>query len=321
MRKLIVGLAIGALLGAVPPAMAQSGDALGLITSGAVLPFIGGGAIMPGSMSFLELASPVGENDKLHAFFFDAACNKGTISIPLDLTTNGLTVQRIDNRDPAVQDGLIAVAKSPSGIAPFAPVDEPIHARVLWVNPAQNLGRVLEPIAVSNLDTQDTFSWNPLRSGATFHAPLEGGGTSTLLLLVCPGSNVTGAFPTSEGFPAAPAVASFIDGIIYDTDENFLVNIRLTCKCLTATKVTAIAPVYSDASAAPNGTYTELYGEPSSSSPTRPSFTGYRSIRVSPTTPSFDLFGRLSNASACDLNPDIDPTGAGFCLDSNDNNR
>jgi hypothetical protein len=96
MRKLIVGLAIGALLGAVPPAMAQSGDPLGLITSGAVLPFVGGGTNFPGSMSFLEVASPNSDNS-LHAFFFDANCNRGTISIPIDLTTNGLTVMRIDD--------------------------------------------------------------------------------------------------------------------------------------------------------------------------------------------------------------------------------
>jgi hypothetical protein len=299
--------------------MAQSGDPLGLITSGAVLPFVGGGTLFPGSMSFLEVASPNSDNS-LHAFFFDAACNRGTISIPIDLTTNGLRVMRIDDKDPKVPDGLITIAQSPSGIAPFTPLEAPIHARVLWTSPGSNLGRVLEPIAVSNLDTQDEFSWNPLRSGATFHAPLEGGGTSTSLLLVCPNSNVTGAFPSDQGFPAAPAVASILDGLVYDTDENLLVNIRIPCKCLTITKVTDIAPVYADASQAPNGTYTELYGEPSGSSVTRPSFTGYRSIRVSPTTPSFDLFGRLSNGSACDLNPDIgDPTE--FCTDSTGNIR
>jgi hypothetical protein len=298
--------------------MAQSGDPLGLITSGAVLPFVGGGTNFPGSMSFLEVASPNSDNS-LHAFFFDANCNRGTISIPIDLTTNGLTVMRIDDKDPKVPDGLLTIAQAPSGIAPFTPIEAPIHARILWVNSANNIGRVLEPIAVSNLDTQDTFSWNPLRSGATFHAPLEGGGTSTSLLLVCPNSLVTGAFP-SPTFPAAPTTASFLDGLVYDTDENLLVNLRFPCKCLQITKVTDLAPAYADASQAPNGTYTELYGEPSGSSVTRPSFTGYRSIRVSPTTPSFDLFGRLSNASACDLNPDIGPA-PDFCADAAGNIR
>jgi hypothetical protein len=314
MRKLIVGLMLGALLGAVTPAIAQQADPLGLISSGAVLPFIGGGTIFPGSMSFLEIASPV-DNNEMHAFFFDAACNKGSLSLPLSLTTNGLTVTRIDNFDPKVPDGLIAIAHSASGIAPLDPLQNPIHARVLFTSPGSNIGRVLEPIAITNVDTEDLFSWNPLRSGATFHAPLEGGGTSTTLLLVCPGSNVTGAFPSSS-FPAAPSVASSLDGLVFDTDENLLINIHIACKCLTLTKVTDIAAVYGDASQAPKGTYTELYGSPSGSSVLRPSFTGYRSIRVTPTTPSFDLFGRLSNASACALNPDIgDPVD--FCTDSN----
>ncbi|HEV8224353.1 MAG TPA: hypothetical protein VGP74_03770, partial [Rubrobacteraceae bacterium] len=80
MRKLMVGLMmVVGLLAVTPlamPAMAQdsiaapgSMDPVGLITSGAVIPFLGEG-LTSGGMSFLELYAPVGFTN-VHMFLFD----------------------------------------------------------------------------------------------------------------------------------------------------------------------------------------------------------------------------------------------------------
>ena len=85
MRRLVVGaLMVVALLGMAVPAIAQTcctgggtADPLGLIASGAVIPFVGNAGIAivdsatgtltsavqdAGSLAILELASPVGSN-------------------------------------------------------------------------------------------------------------------------------------------------------------------------------------------------------------------------------------------------------------------
>src|SRR5262249_55396441 len=92
--------------------------------------------------------------------------------------------------------------------------------------------------------------------------------------------------------------------------------------CLTLKKIaTDISggAVYADATQAPDGTYTEIVGGFNTAFPAkcvtsgdpstatfckRFSFTGYRSIRVTPTLPSFDLFGRLNNGNVCNINAD-----------------
>ncbi len=76
MRKLIVGLVVVGLLAVGAPAMAQRADPLGLISSGAVLPYVGDGTIAPGSLSFLEVASPRSDNNAAHMFFFDKTCKR-----------------------------------------------------------------------------------------------------------------------------------------------------------------------------------------------------------------------------------------------------
>ena len=74
MRKLMVGLVmVVGLLAVTPlamPAMAQlaapgSLDPVGLITSGAVIPFLGQG-LAGGGMSFLELLAPVTSTERAH---------------------------------------------------------------------------------------------------------------------------------------------------------------------------------------------------------------------------------------------------------------
>ena len=126
MRKLMVGLMIVVgLLAVTPlamPAMAQTGsfslpgsqDPVGLITSGAVIPFLGEG-LLGGGMSFLELTAPVGFVE-VHMFLFDASCVRGGPSINVPLTPNDAALLRIDNIGaPAPTSGLITAGQTDGG--------------------------------------------------------------------------------------------------------------------------------------------------------------------------------------------------------------
>src|SRR5512134_1179183 len=115
MRKLIVGLIAVGLLAGVAPAQAQTADPLGLIASGAIIPYVGTtalgsgiavvnsltGAITntvqnTGSLAILEVSSPVGSNagpeenifgaNPLHMFFFDQTCVRVGPSVGNPLT-------------------------------------------------------------------------------------------------------------------------------------------------------------------------------------------------------------------------------------------
>src|SRR5262249_37863238 len=162
MRKLTVALMAVSLLAMAAPAMAQQIDPLGLITSGAVLPFVGGAAplttggpnlIAPGSMSFLEVASPIGANPNLHLFFFDSACTRGPESVGRPLTTNDVALIRVDSVDQVTPaDGLTAAGQAGGDGFHLDPLTLPIHARVLWVNAAANFVRTLEPIGIGSWD-------------------------------------------------------------------------------------------------------------------------------------------------------------------------
>src|SRR5262249_14564579 len=184
MRKLILGLLGVGLLAVATPAMAQTADPLGVITSGAVGPFVGDGKIAPGSMSFLELASPVGDNSGAnsggiggtHMFFFDTSCVKGPASVGIPLTTNDFIIRRVDNIDSNAVEGLIAIGGVDNTGFFLVPLSAPIHTRVLWFDAVTDTMRVLEPIGLTNFEdpTRGGQTWNPLRTGATFIAPIEG---------------------------------------------------------------------------------------------------------------------------------------------------
>ena len=130
MRKLMVGLVmVVGLLAVTPlamPAMAQisisapgSLDPVGLITSGAVIPFLGQG-LQNGGMSFLELLAPV-DFTEVHMFLFDSACVRGGPSINVPLTANDVALLRIDNiGGPAPTSGLITAA-APRCLRVYAP--------------------------------------------------------------------------------------------------------------------------------------------------------------------------------------------------------
>jgi hypothetical protein len=173
-------------------------------------------------------------------------------------------------------------------------------------------GSILDPSGYSGGPTV----WSPLRTGAAFFSPKEGstgvpGQVNTRLILVCPRSSIqgdntthnatTGAFPqvqpfdvpalsTYGGFPGinhpfnsglpASAIGGFtlqgMNGIIYDDNEQHLVDFSTSCDCVTELSVNTLDPVvYKNLSVthpAPNGTVTEIYV----TSTQQGSFTGYK---------------------------------------------
>ena len=307
MRKLIVGLMVGGLLAMAAPAIAQVADPLTLAASGVLMPFFGGS----GNISLLEVASPVCGNPGLHMFFFDTACNRVGDSVGLPETTNDVAILNTSLVVPGVS-GLIAIAQAdPSGFE-LRPLDNPIHSRVYWLNAVTGRNRVLEPITLDTAGFAGAVTWNPLRTAATFFAPLEGGAVTTTVYFICPRSTIQtqgflltfvppfgvfGGFPPIvPPFPALGATET-LRARIYNTDEVFLRDVTTPCDCLVTKNVLTISNVYNNAVEAPDGTYTEIESDPG---PVPPgsldfAFTGYKSIQALGTP--IDLFGRLSNGN------------------------
>jgi len=310
MRKLIVGLMVGGVLAMAAPAIAQVADPLTLAASGVLMPFFGGS----GNISFLEVASPVGGNPFLHMFFFDTACNRMSDSVGLPETINDIALLNTSLVVPGLS-GLITIAQADASGFELRPLQSPIHSRVYWLNAVTGRNRVLEPITLDTFGFAAAGTWNPLRTAATFFAPLEGGAVTTTLYFICPKSNIQGAagsaFPATApaGFPAIapPFPASFpttcssaggcLRARVYNTDEVFLRDVKTPCDCLVTKNVLTISNVYNNAVEAPGGTYTEIESDPG---PVPPgsldfAFTGYKSIQALGTP--IDLFGRLSNGN------------------------
>jgi hypothetical protein len=247
MRKLIAGLIAVGLLAVAAPSMAQTADPLGLIASGAVIPYVGGAganagilkvnsltgalgsAIQQGSIAILEVASPVGSNappeenvfgaKPFHMFFFDQTCTRVGPSVGLPLTTNDSEFFNLNNIPNIPQAGLIAAAgvTTSGGLEDvLSPMSNPIHARVFWINVVDGtVSRVLEPISINNPEAISlNASWNPLRTGATFLAPLEGSTVRTTLYLACPTRNIIpGVFPeVPQGFFSTATTATINAG-------------------------------------------------------------------------------------------------------------
>ena len=243
MRKLIVGLIAVAFLAAAAPAKAQTADPLGLIASGAVIPYVGttGIAVVTsstgalsstfqavGSLAILDAASPVGAADPFHMFFYDQTCARVGPSVGNPMTVNDADLLNLSLIPNIAQTGLIAAASTNSAGAVLTPLNSPVHLKVFWINAVDGvLSRVLEPISIHHPEAGDAVEpniWNPLRTGATFVAPLEGSGVHTTLYLVCPTQQIIpGAFPSAGGvapFTAATdAAISAFSGTI-PTAEN-----------------------------------------------------------------------------------------------------
>jgi hypothetical protein len=294
------------VLGLVAPAMAQTADPLGLISYGALLPYVGSGT-PKGEMALLLASSPVGSGD-LHMFLFDSTCTRGGPSVSLPLTTNDVALIRLDNIVNVPPSGLVAIAAPDETGFSLVPLSNPIHAHTLWMNVKQDFVRILEPIALQNAEAADTSQvWNPLRTAAAFYAERETAKSRTTLVLICPTQSViTGAFP-SPLFPAlvpAPVTsgATPLRVRIYDDEEVFLRDLNTTCNCLSRIPLPLLDPVYSNALEAPNGTYTEIEG--GGGTGTGPfSFTGYLATDAG----AKERFGRLHNGNISSIRGTLTP--------------
>jgi hypothetical protein len=324
MRKLLVGLVVAGLVAMAGPASAQFFDPLGLATSGVVLPYFAddGGAADPinlnGDISILEAYAPNGPSLGFHMFFFNERCDRGGPSVGMPLTANDvelLVINAIKGTGgqalPRPTRGLITAAAQDETGFELRPLDlaSAVLTKVLWFNVTNDFGRQLEPIQIASPDSEDTFFWNGLRTGAAFWSPLDQNGVRTTIYFICPDSNITGktaaAFPETF-FPAlVPAATDHLRTTIlriraYDDRERFLRNILNNCSCLSIRPVSAIDPIYSNALEAPGGVYSEVEANDLTRAV---SFAGYRAIVLGPTTGTggIDMFGRLSNGWRCDI--------------------
>jgi hypothetical protein len=312
MRKLMVGLVmVVGLLGLTSlamPAMADNSlatpgslDPVGLITSGAVIPFLGAG-LQVGGMSFLELLAPV-TSSEVHMFLFDSACVRGGPSLNVPLTANDVALLRIDNIGaPAPTSGLITAASSDGTGFTLVPLAGPIAARVLWANSNGNFVRVIDPIALSTLSEilapSNEGGWHPMRTSAAFFAPLESGGLHTTIYFVCPNTNIQRHLPTNggalspgAGFPIirpelqVAGSATPLRVRVYDDEESLLRDVTSSCNCLTIKPVTDLDLVYASAVDAPNGTYTEVEGATTTAVPATCSTTVVETLNSGPIVP------------------------------------
>jgi hypothetical protein len=318
MMGLKVGLLVVGLLAMVAtPAMAQFSDPLTLAASGAILPFFGTG----NNVSVMEVASPVGANTDLHFIFYNANCTR-IVSVFDGLTENDVELHLAASTNPLAyvvgQDGLVAIARSAANGIDLVPMLSALHSRMYWINVSDSKFRVLEPIIIDTYELPSALStWVPIRTGATFYAPLDSAtGLQTTLYLICPKDTIQGgagsAFPTTVfAIPQGASTssifkssypASSIRGRVYDTDENPLRNLNTNCDCLQSKRVTTFDLVYTT-----TDTFTELETDS-----TFAGFTGYKAINFAG-VPVVDLFGRLSNGNRLSL-AGFAPGAPGGCL-------
>jgi hypothetical protein len=342
MRKLIaVVVLVGGLLAGAGSAMAQLtpqggiGDPLTLAASGVLIPFITG--TTGGTVALIEVSSPVANNPNVHMLFYDNTCARVGNSVGLPLTVNDIGFVDVTKVLPLGTSGLVAIAAVDASGFTLLPLPQgsPIHSRVYLFDASNSRSRVFEPII---LDTGEfgvpsgvnSHIWSPLRTAATFYAPLETATIKTQLTLVCPRTTIQGDVstpavnddPNTPGNEAKPGIvgAAFGGGLgqfsgtgfpvidppfkktvgandmrarIYDTDESFKRDVNFTCDCLTADlSVSTLSSFYADAPEASLGTYTEI----EVTSTTTGSFTGYRAVfAVGSALNNFS--GRLSNGS------------------------
>jgi hypothetical protein len=311
MRKLMMGLKVGLLVVGLlalvaTPAMAQFADPLTLASSGVLIPYFGTG----NNISLLEVASPVSSNPFLHFIFYNAFCTR-VISFPTEQTTNDVDIYRAaSNAAGSIvvgHDGLVAIADDIGNGFDLAPLTSPIHSRMYWINVTDDRYRVLEPIIIDAFEVSGASTWSPIRSGATFFAPIDSPtGIQTTLYLICPRNTIQGAagpvppaFPSSlfpvPSFPSTSSTfnASYPDG---STD----------CNCLQ-TKALATLPNGVNTVYASQDTYTEIQTDGSFAG-----FTGYKAITFAGIK-AVDLFGRLSGANRLSLQGNFpgDPGGCG----------
>jgi hypothetical protein len=329
MRKLIaVGVLVGGLLAGAGSAMAQQGgvgDPLTLAASGVLIPYITSG----GTVALVEVASPVGANANLHLIFYNATCTR-TVSLALPETINDIAFVDVGTIVAANQNGLVAIAGTVDGFN-LTPLTNPIHSRIYEFSTVNGRSRVFEPIILDSAEFPGTNSnppirpttWSPLRTGATFFAPLFTATVNTELTFICPRTTIQGlalaafqdpGFPvmTAPAFKTAPVASPIGDmhALIYDVGEVLLRDVNFTCDCLSPdVPVTSIDLVYANAVAAPSGTYTEIsttFSVADAATDSGP-FTGYRGVFTVGSGIN-NFWGRLSDGNRLSLGGTV--TGA-----------
>lgn len=340
MRTLILVLVGLALLVAGPAGAVDNGtgDPLGLIASAAIQPFWSLGT----ENTLIEVTSPLSDND-LHIVYFNTACNrllsrfkfvswKGAIMFSPDL-------------DGIDANGLAVITSNFNNIA-GSPIRDhhAIHVIGHWFNLVADYVHQVDPIAVSSPETGRKFSsdrqhYSPLRSAASFGAPIEQAPTNaspfnTLIHLVCPGPNVVGpagVLSPQKGFGVAPPIAYLpsipasgigsITGIVYSGDEEPVADFFLPCNCSSMFDLDQVSVAYTQPLRLGPSllSYTELFthnpplfAPPTPAAFVAPTFVGYRNIGVS-TAPGGDSFGRMNNGSAYNYRVNgSDPILGGF---------
>jgi hypothetical protein len=291
------------------------GDPLTLAASGVLIPYVTAG----GTVSLLEVASPVSDNPNLHMQFFDANCNLVGPSVGMPLTTNDIAFQVVSASQggtvPDGTNGLVAIAAVAADGFTNTFLEAPIHSRVYSFRASDGSSRVFEPIILDTAEFPgNPHTWSPMRTAATFFSPLQTASVHTRLVLICPKTTIQGAgdvgyFAPNLGFPiivptfpsGSPTAAHALRVRIYDTNEVFKRNTFTSCICYTERNLdespvtgSGIDPIYGNAAEVPFGTYTELEEDPTGSHPS--TFTGYRSV-FTVGSPLNNFFGRLSNGS------------------------
>jgi len=298
------------------------GDPLTLAASGVLMPYITG--TPAGTVSLIEVASPVGPNSNMHMLFYNTTCAKVGNSVPLPETVNDIAFfNPVDGSSPtsAVTSGLVAIAGVDVSGAILNVLQNPIHSRVWTFNAVDGRSRYLEPIILDTAEFGVGFGnnanvWSPLRTAATFHAPLQTSTVKTSLTLICPRPTIQGASGAAFGSGAGPfsntgfpvispvfqvKVSQELFIRIYNENEIFVRDARVDCDCLVPDlDILSIDSVYGNPALPPtgvgggNGSYTEI--EMNFLVSTLGSFTGYRDTFTVGSGPNH-FFGRLSNAN------------------------
>ncbi len=163
MRRFVAGLTIlvfMTLAGEVAAQINGTADPVGLISSAVIQPFWSVGP----DFTLIELTSPVFFNtDGLHAIFFNGQCNR-LISLPVELTINGIALIDTEILGVPSVNGLMVLARSGDGVSlvpipqfPFAAPDflfaGPLHSRGHWVSFLSDHINEVDPIAVASPET------------------------------------------------------------------------------------------------------------------------------------------------------------------------
>jgi hypothetical protein len=179
------------------PGQGGIGNPLTLAASGAIVPYITGGT--HGTLALIEVASPVFGNSDAHMLFFNSTCARVGDSVGIGETENQIAFQDVNKVVPAGTSGLVIIAGVLTDGFTLTPLSWPIHSRVYLFDTVDGRSRILDPIIMDTFEFGSTYPgifgahlWSPLRTAATFFAPLETASVKTQLTLVCPRSTILG---------------------------------------------------------------------------------------------------------------------------------